>query len=112
MRLTAEGLAGLRRLAETVRITPEGRRHPQLEAAAAFIDTLPDGPIERWIVHTAPGDGGCTSCPFEAVAPRPWTTRCGVAVYSGDSEIACCYDEPPERCPLRRGPVLVDGVAP
>lgn len=109
MRLTADGVAGLRRLAETVRIAPEGRRDPQLEAAAAFIDTLPDGPIERWIVHTAPGDGGCTSCPFETQIS---SGLCGLALYLGDGELACCYDEPPEGCRLRQGPVLVDGVAP
>lgn len=109
MRLTAEGVAGLRKLAEIVRMAPEDRRDPQLEAAAKWIDTLGDGPIERWLVHTAKGDGGCMSCAFETQIS---SGLCGLALYLGDGEIACCYDEPPDQCRLRKGSVLVDGVTP
>ncbi len=105
MKLTAEGLAGLKRLAEIARMAPEDRRDPRLEAAAKFIDSLGDGPIERW-VYTAKGDGGCASCPFETLyKPGP---LCSLALYFND-ELACTYDEPPEQCRL---PVLVDGVRP
>jgi hypothetical protein len=107
MILTEEGRAGLDRLAEIAKCGDSGMRDPRITAALKWIETLPPGPMLRWLVHL---DEACGGCPFEDLYRLG--PICGLSLQFEQEELTCTYDKAPETCPLRQGPVLVDGVLP
>jgi hypothetical protein len=108
--LTKEAREGLTKMVSVADCGEPALRDPKVTAAMAWIESLPaDIGIDAWKVYLGKDLGGCTSCPFET---QIVTGLCGLALYLGDGERACQYDEAPEWCRLRSGGVLVVGAMP
>jgi hypothetical protein len=81
-------------------------RDPKMTAAMAWIECLPDGPIETWPVRL---DGNCAGCPL---GNHDGNHLCQLSWVLDGEERPCDYEAVPQWCRHRFGSVLVMGVMP
>jgi hypothetical protein len=104
--LTKEAREGLTKMVAVADCGKPGLRDPKMTAAMAWIESLPEGPIDPWPIRL---DSNCAGCPLGDhggghFCQLSWVLDC--------EERPCDYETVPQWCRLRSGGVLVVGHGP